>query len=113
MNIDCQTLAARIQRLEPSADLTRVAQLCVVMAHLVEDPIRLADEQVLGEAWRNASLKIQLAADQQAAVAEELERLAQSDPGQFSADHVWTLIRAIKVLSQTLHLYSGEPALDV
>ena len=48
-----------------------------------------------------------------AAMTEELERLSNSDPRGYTPDQVWVLIRAIKVQSQILQLYVGEPALDV
>ena len=58
-------------------------------------------------------LRLQAATDQHAAMTEELECLARSDPQRFSSEQVWILIRAIKVQSQILQLYIGEPALDV
>jgi len=54
-----------------------------------------------------------LPTDQHAAMTEELEDLARSDPKKFTPDQIWILIRAIKVQSQVLQLYLGEPALDV
>ena len=54
-----------------------------------------------------------MATDQHAAMTEELECLARSDPQRFSSEQIWILIRAIKVQSQILQLYVGEPALDV
>ena len=50
---------------------------------------------------------------QHAAMTEELESLAASDPRQFDPEQIWILIRAIKVQSQILQLYVGQPALDV
>ena len=47
-----------------------------------------------------------------AAMTEELETLAQSDPHEFTPDQIWVLIRAIKVQGQILQLYLGEPVLD-
>ncbi len=58
-------------------------------------------------------LKVQAATDQHAAVTEELEALAASDPEKFSEDQIWVLIRAIKVQSQILQMYVGHPVLDV
>jgi hypothetical protein len=45
---------------------------------------------------------LQLATDQHAAMTQELEDLAASDPSSFSQDQIWVLIRAIKVQSQVL-----------
>ncbi len=58
-------------------------------------------------------LRLQAATDQHAAMTEELESLARSDPRKFSPEQIWVLIRAIKVQSQILELYVGEPSLDV
>ena len=46
-------------------------------------------------------------------MTQELEELAGSDPEKFSQEQVWILIRAIKVQSQVLQLYVGQPVLDV
>ena len=59
------------------------------------------------------SLKLQLATDQHAAMTEELEALAASDPEKFTSDQIWVLVRAIKVQSQVLQLYLGGESLDV
>jgi hypothetical protein len=58
-------------------------------------------------------LQLQLATDQHAAMTQELEDLAASDPDKFSQDQIWVLIRAIKVQSQVLQMYVGHPWLDV
>ena len=73
----------------------------------------LASPDELLRICREMGLKIQAATDQHAAMTEELEQLVQSDPDKFSKDQIWILIRAIKVQSQILQLYLGEPALDV
>ena len=53
-------------------------------------------------------IRLQAATDQHAAMTEDLEDLAQSDPASFTMDQVWVLIRAIKVQSQILQLYVGQ-----
>jgi hypothetical protein len=45
-------------------------------------------------------------------MTEELESLARSDPRRFAPEQIWVLIRAIKVQSQILQLYVGQPVLD-
>ena len=57
-------------------------------------------------------LRLQAATDQHAAMTEELESLARSDPQRFTPDQIWILIRAIKVQSQILQLYVGEALLE-
>ncbi len=111
--IDCKTLAARIQTLEPGADVREVARTCLLLTNTLESLDALEDDKALATAWRELSLKLQLATDQHAAMTEELEQLAQSNPGQFNKEQVWVLVRAIKVQSQVLQLYLGEPALDI
>ncbi|HEV3004330.1 MAG TPA: hypothetical protein VGX78_07700, partial [Pirellulales bacterium] len=58
-------------------------------------------------------LRLQAATDQHAAMTQELEQLASSDPEKFSPDQIWVLVRAIKVQSQVLSLYVGQPPIDV
>ena len=111
--MNCQELADRIQRLQPQADTRDVARLCLLLANTADDVAALSDEQILTEAWREAGLKLQLATDQHAAMTEELESLARSDPRRFAPEQIWVLIRAIKVQSQILQLYVGQALLDV
>jgi hypothetical protein len=110
--MNCQELADRIQRLQPEADTRDVARLCLLLANTTDDVSALSDEDILTEAWREAGLKLQLATDQHAAMTEELESLARSDPRRFAPEQIWVLIRAIKVQSQILQLYVGQPVVD-
>ncbi len=111
--MQCRTLAARIESREPDADLQEVARLCLLLGNMVDDLQVLEDDNKLTEAWRDASLRLQAATDQHAAMTAELEQLAQSDPSKFSRDQIWILIRAIKVQSQILQLYIGGQPMDV
>ena len=111
--MNCTDLARRIQNFEPNADTTDVARLCLLLSIAVDDANQLNDDEKLKQSWREASLRLQFATDQHAAMTEELEDLAASDPKQFSSEQIWVLIRAIKVQSQILQLYIGEAALDV
>lgn len=111
--ISCQTLAENVQKLEPEAELRHVARICLLLSNAAKSSEDLTDEQKLKDAWRDMNLRLQAATDQHAAVTEELETMAQSDPSKFDKEQVWTLIRAIKVQSQILELYLGEPALDI
>ena len=45
--------------------------------------------------------------DQHAAVANELDQLASTQPCEFEPKHVWTLIRAVKVQSQFVDILTG------
>jgi hypothetical protein len=109
----CHDLAQRVKQLEPGASPQDVARICLLLANNHVDIDSFADENRLKQACQQTSLKLQLATDQHAAMTQELEELAGSDPEKFSQEQVWILIRAIKVQSQVLQLYVGQPALDV
>lgn len=111
--MNCQSLASRIEELQPQAEARDVARLCLLLTNAVKDVERLSDDSTLKSAWKEMGLRLQAATDQHAAMTEELENLAKSDPRQFTADQIWVLIRAIKVQSQILQLYVGAPAIDV
>jgi hypothetical protein len=108
----CHQLAHRIQQLQPDAGARDVARLCLLLTNLSDDVSRLEDDALLTQTWREASLRLQAATDQHAAMTEELESLARSDPREFTPEQIWVLIRAIKVQGQILQLYLGEPVLD-
>jgi hypothetical protein len=109
----CRELAGKIESLQPNAAPDDVARLCLLLSNSVEDLGSLREPRNLHEAWKRAGLKLQLATDQHAAMTEELEQLAASDPQSFTQDQIWVLIRAIKVQSQVLQMYVGHALLDV
>ena len=109
----CHELAHQIERLQPDADAREVARITLLLANSVEDLREFEDDARLTEAWQNVSLQLHAATDQHAAMTAELEELAASDPKKFNPDQIWILIRAIKVQSQVLQLYLGEPAMNV
>jgi hypothetical protein len=111
--MNCQNLAASIEQMQPEADACDVARLCLLLSNAVDSIDTLSDPHSLAQMWKKVSLQLQSATDQHAAMTMELEELASSDPKQFSPDQIWVLIRAIKVQSQILQLYIGQPALDV
>ncbi|MBX3426921.1 MAG: hypothetical protein KF688_14675 [Pirellulales bacterium] len=111
--MNCHELALQIERLEPAARPQDVARVCLLLANQTDQLERLADEPTLRAAWKEAGMKLQAATDQHAAMTQELEDLASSDPEKFTRDQIWVLIRAIKVQSQVLQLYVGRPLLDV
>ena len=111
--MNCTELAEKIEHLQPNAETRDVARLCLLLTNSVNDVEVLEDEKTLTDCWRDIGLRIQAATDQHAAMTEELENLARSDPKKFTPEQIWVLIRAIKVQSQILQLYVGEPVLDV
>lgn len=111
--MNCTELVEKIEHLQPNAETRDVARLCLLLTNSVNNPACFTDEKVLTNCWREIGLRIQAATDQHAAMTEELENLARSDPRQFSPEQIWVLIRAIKVQSQILQLYVGQPCLDL
>lgn len=111
--MNCAKLAEQIEKLQPDAEPSDVARLCLLLSNGVEDINQLSDEKRLTAAWKEIGMKLQAVTDQHAAMTEELERLAESDPRMFSSDQIWILVRAIKVQSQVLQLYVGGSVLDV
>lgn len=106
-------LAEHIEKLQPNAEPQDVARLCLLLTNTVDNLESLRDRRMLQEAWKRTGLKLQVATDQHAAMTEELEALAASDPQTFTQDQIWILIRAIKVQSQVLQMYVGHALLDV
>jgi hypothetical protein len=111
--MSCKELAGQIEKLQPGASPQDVARLCLLLTNTVDDLDGLRDNRALHAAWKQTGLKLQVATDQHAAMTEELENLAASDPKSFTQDQIWILIRAIKVQSQILQMYVGHALLDV
>jgi hypothetical protein len=111
--MNCHELAERIEKLEPQASPKDVARVCLLLANNTSNLDALTDFTQLNQAWKETGLKLQAATDQHAAMTQELEALASSDPEKYTQDQVWVLIRAIKVQSQVLQMYVGQPLLDV
>jgi hypothetical protein len=109
----CAELAGQIERLQPNASAQDVARLCLLLTNSVDELGALRDQRALHDAWKRTGLKLQVATDQHAAMTQELEDLAASDPKSFNQDQIWILIRAIKVQSQVLQMYVGHALLDV
>lgn len=106
--MNCQDLADSLHRLNPNASPTHIARLCLMLFNSVDDPSMLNSAKFLEEVWADVNLRFQAASDQHAAMTQELEQLACSDPRKFSPEQIWILVRAIKVQSQVLKLYAGE-----
>ena len=111
--MNCQELAAHIERLYPDAPSCDVARLCLLLANSIDNLESLRRDDRMASAWQEANLRLQAASDQHAAMTEELEELAASDPQRFNQEQIWILIRAIKVQSQVLQMYVGHQLLDV
>jgi hypothetical protein len=112
-SMTCGELAHQIERLQPSAAAQDVARLCLLLTNSVDDLDSLRQQCALHDAWKRTGLQLQVATDQHAAMTQELEDLAASDPESFNREQIWILIRAIKVQSQVLQMYVGHQLLDV
>lgn len=99
--------------MQPDAPPRDVARLCLLLSNSIDNIDDLAQEDVLLKAWQEMGLRLQAATDRHAAMTEELEQLSHTDPGTFTAEQIWVLVRAVKVQSQVLQLYLGRHTLDV
>ena len=106
----CEEIARHLAALHPELSPPQVAQLCLLLLR-TGDESSLTDSASVAKAARAASFRLDAATDQHAAMSEELETLFGEGPVRFSADQIWTLLRAVKVQSQLLELYAGTPAL--
>lgn len=108
----CSELARKIEECRPEQAASDIARKCLMFLNAVDDADALADDDVFHQVWRDVELKFKAATDQHAAMTSELEQLACSDPRKFCPDQIWVLVRAIKVQSQVMKLFSGEPVED-
>lgn len=106
----CSELATKIQSQYPEASPAFVARQCLMLLNTVNDPNELRDDAKLQSTLSDCRMQYHAATDQHAAMTQELEELASSDPREFTPDQIWILVRSIKVQSQILKLYAGSVA---
>jgi len=112
MNVmTCEILAGRLAALQPELSATDVARLCLLILNSCVDVSELSDDASLKSAVRAANFRLEAVADQHSAMAEELDAMCVDGPVRFSPDQIWTLLRAVKVQSQLLELYTNTPAM--
>lgn len=106
--VPCQDLLQAVVELCPTD--TRQQQLRYAFLLSMHDPqvSREDIKQRLGE----LQMQLRIATDQHAAVTTELDELASTNPCEFSPDHLWTLVRAIRVQNGILNFYLGEESLE-
>lgn len=107
----CHELAKRLAELQPELTPVDIARLSLMILGQCDDMDSLSDDRALTAAWKNATFRLEAASDQHAAVAEELDQMCSDGPVQFTPDQLWILLRAVKVQSQILELYTDEPAI--
>lgn len=109
--INCQQLAGRLRELYPEYTEAEIAQLCLLIYRTLTPASRLESSAQVHQAARAAQFRLDAVADQHTAMTEELTELFGDGPLRFSADQIWTLLRAVKVQNQLLELYVGLPSL--
>jgi hypothetical protein len=107
--VKCTDLAKRIQKLRPTATVSEVARLCLLLSNTKQELGDLADDAVLTNAWKDIDLRMRAATDQHAAMTADLERLELVDSPRFTSQQIWQLVRTFNVQSQILGLYLGRP----
>ena len=110
--MNCQRLAAEIQRLQPQATTHDVARLCLLLTNTVDDLTEFEDQALLCQAWQNVTLRLQAIADQHEAMTEDLESITRANGEELTAEQILILLRALKVQHQVLDLYLGKPAVS-
>jgi len=106
----CSELATKIQSRYPEASPAFVARQCLMLLNTVPHPNDLRDDAKLQATLSDCNMQYHAATDQHAAMTQELEDLASSDPREFTPNQIWILVRSIKVQSQILKLYAGDVA---
>ena len=109
--MDIMNLLEQVSVRMPSATPAEVFRMAMLLCHATNEPDS-SDGQgdlyaSLDELIRDLDLQLAGHEDQHAAIADDLESLASTEPCQFNVQHLWTLIRAIKVQSQLLNFYLG------
>ncbi|EMI52231.1 hypothetical protein [Rhodopirellula sallentina] len=107
----CHELAEHLSRERPDLPPIEIARLCLILLNADEGDEQLADPEKRMAAWQHASFRFDAATDQYGAVVDELDQLFGDEPIQFQPDQLWTLLRAVKVQSQMLELYTDQMAL--
>ncbi|MEO8268966.1 MAG: hypothetical protein ABI557_04540 [Aureliella sp.] len=106
-------LVQRLARLYPHYGQSELLRMGLLLSlHQPEvmagelDFERVSDDELFSLS-QDVSLQLSAAGDQHAAVADELDSLAATSACDFSPNHVFTLVRAIKIQSRVLDLYLG------
>ena len=74
----------------------------LVSLHYAPDRLDLKE---LDQQLTQLAFQLSASTDQHAAVSLELDLFASDEPCEFSPDHIWTLVRALRVQGQILDFY--------
>jgi hypothetical protein len=97
----------------PLASQAEVFRMAMLVCQATPDLSDLEDTDVFDGRVRDISMQLSGHEDQHSAIAFELDSLACTEPCQFNVQHLWTLIRAIKVQSQLLSFYLGPESVSL
>lgn len=98
-------LIEELQGLEPAADDVYIARAALLLAKENDDLSKFENTDTLQSSYRSMCMRMSSLHDQQAAISLELNALAESAPCEFNPQHVWTLVRGIKIQTQILDHY--------
>ena len=88
-----------------------IARLCLLILNEHHSELDgMPDDAMLRRWCKSAGFRLKAAADQHAAMTDELDALCSNGANRFDPDQLWTLVRAVKVQSQILDLYTDAPA---
>lgn len=105
--MDAQELVDAVAKLRPQYSPAEHLRIALLLSLQFPDLAPLADERELERQCLEVTIQLSATSDQHAAVANELDSLAATAPCEFTPDHLWSLVRALKVQSQILNLYLG------
>lgn len=105
--MDAQELVDAIAKLRPQYSPAEHLRIALLLSLQYPDLTPLNDERELERQCLEVTIQLSATSDQHAAVANELDSLATTAPCEFTPDHLWSLVRALKVQSQILNLYLG------
>lgn len=108
--MDTMHLLQQVHQALPEASAAEAFRMAMLLCHAVEDTDELSDAATRQRLIQNCALQLAIHEDQHAAIADDLDSLASTEPCQFNVQHLWTLIRAIKVQSHLLAFYLGPTA---
>ena len=103
--MNAQQLINRLTSLRKDEDTAELLRAALLIALHVPDLTNLQTDEQLERQLQELEWQMRAALDQHAAVADELDGLAATSPCDFNAEHLWTLVRAIKVQNQILNMY--------
>lgn len=105
--MNASQLVNRIAELRSDLDPSEQLRFALIIAMQPGGLEQYISRESLEQACHDVACQISATSDQHAAVAAELESLAETEPSDFSPNHLWMLVKAIKVQSQILDLYLG------